>query len=98
MPHGPQPSSSILVFTVPGKISIKCFPKLLPKSKGRTWVKRSDGDSGKVFCPVGGEHAAAELGVGVGGVGGERGLRVEEGEGGGQGGRLGDRAGDDEAR
>ena len=74
MPHGPQPSSSILVFTVPGKISIKCFPKLLPKSKGSTWVKRSDGDSGKVFCPVGGEHAAAELGVGVGGVGGEGGL------------------------
>ena len=73
MPHGPQPSSSILVFTVPGKISIKdVFQK--PKSKGSTWVKRSDGDSGKVFCPVGGEHAAAELGVGVGGVGGEGGL------------------------
>ena len=46
----------------------------MPKSKGSTWVKRSDGDSGQVFCPVGGEHAAAELGVGVGGVGGEGGL------------------------
>ena len=55
-------------------INKRCFPKLLPKSKGSTWVKRSDGDSGKVFCPVGGEHAAAELGVGVGGVGGEGGL------------------------
>ena len=49
----------------------KTFAK---KSKGSTWVKRSDGDSGKVFGPVGGEHAAAELGVGVGGVGGEGGL------------------------
>ena len=47
---------------------------------------------------MGGKHATTEFGVGVGGVGGEGGLRVEEGEGGGQGGRLGDRAGDDEAR
>ena len=47
---------------------------------------------------MGGKHAATEFGVGVGGVRGEGGLRVEEGEGGGQGGRLGDRAGDDEAR
>ena len=63
-----------MLFVIFGKISITCFPKLLPKSKGSTWVKRSDGDSGKIFCPVGGEHAAAELGVGVGGVGGEGGL------------------------
>ena len=63
-----------------------------------TWVKRCDNDSWKLGRPVGGKHATTEFGVGVGGVGGEGGLRVEEGEGGGQGGRLGDRAGDDEAR
>ena len=44
------------------------------KHKSTTWVKRCDDDSGKVDRPVGGEHAAAELGVGVGGVGGEGGL------------------------
>ena len=63
-----------------------------------TWVKRCDYDCWKLGRPIGGKHAATKLGVGVGGVGGEGGLRVEKGEGGGQGGRLGDRAGDDETR
>ena len=73
-------------------------PNFFKESKSTTWVKRRDNDSWKLGRPVGGKHATTEFGVGVGGVGGEGGLRVEEGEGGGQGGRLGDRAGDDEAR
>ena len=79
MPQGPQPSSSILVFTVPaGKYNFSLESKLFQdshrESKSNTWVKSCDDDFRKVESPVGGEHATAELGVRVGGVGGEGGL------------------------
>ena len=77
MPQGPQPSSSILVFTVPdiNEISPQTYPGFAQVMERTTWVKRCDDDSGKVERPVGGEHSTAELGVRVGGVGGEGGLR-----------------------
>ena len=95
MPQGPQPSNSILVFTVPVVLD-NCGTRLVKVNS--TWVKRCDNDSWKLGRPIRCKHATTEFGVGVGGVGGEGGLRVEEGEGGGQGGRLGDRARDDETR
>ena len=100
MPQGPQPSNSILVFTVPVgfMILVAQDARLVESKRNSTWVKRCDNDSWKLGRPIRCKHATTEFGVGVGGVGGEGGLRVEEGEGGRQGGRLGDRAGDDEAR
>ena len=53
---------------------VQDLQKCAEKYKSTTWVKRCDNDSGKVGRPVGGEHAAAELGVRVGGVRGEGGL------------------------